>query len=535
EPPPTALHVAMEGRCEYMNVSVVSGEPFVAHGGGGYRSTRGVRHDLIAARVAADGTVAEQLPAMSEPTVAPELGVYSIAGFSGRWPGQLFAELDVGYRDTSSNDLARLDANGWVAVDPFGKAKAGEEYNQPALHRVHPWYEKSILAVGDADNGVETRFAVVRGKPKGPRFTAAKAKTGCKEPSVTAYEVVESGDVVAGWSCSSADKGGTFVTHWPKGDLDGTTTRMDDEIVAIEHDGRGSFWLLLSDERRAKLVHGKGSDWSAVELPAKGVAQRMAVDAEGMPWIVIGNRIHIRGAEGWTSEDLPGKGKVEELVGVEHGTPWIRRGGTSGWDLRSGATIHRRGDDGWHDIEVPPSAFFAGKDVAIDRLAIAGPDDVWAEGHYFVRRHGKSGPARHYRVVLHSRAVLHPQRCGEVVDGPITAAFAKWPTAVNAGCTTRMALLFREAKWDDTNEYPKLRKAIRAVAGLEGARLVQAEVGGEKFLAALVATDATADALLAKARKLRPYRYPEVVCGDQAVLDAAGVVVHRELATPTSE
>jgi len=38
------------------------------------------------------------------------------------------------------------------------------------------------------------------------------------------------------------------------------------------------------------------------------------------------------------------------------------------------------------------------------------------------------------------------------------------------------------------------------------------------------------EALLAKARKLRPYKFPEVVCGDQQVLDAAEVKIHRELA-----
>lgn len=536
EPPPTALHVAMEGRCPSMNVSVVGTEAFVAYGGGGYHESSGLRDDLVAARIAADGSMAERLPSMSEREVAPTLGVYGISGISGRWPNQIFAELSVGYRDSSSQDLARLTPNGWVAVDPFGKPKEGGD-SEPALERVHAWYDGSILAVGSAmAYGGEPRFAVVRGKPKGPRLQAARAKVGCKEAIGHAYRVLESGDVVLGWSCSeTSGKDRVFVTHWTKGDLDGTTAKMDGGYPeAIEPDGKGGFWLLVASERTGKLLHGRGGDWEPLALPAKGLVDRMAVDRDGLPWIVIGSTLHRRTGDGWASEALPGKGKVEELVGVEHGTPWIRRGGTSQrYDLKSGARVFRRDGEGWHEIAIPASAFFAGKTIAVDRLVARGPDDVWVEGHYFVRRHGKSGPARHYRAILHSRAVKQPLRCGEVIDGTLTAPFAPWPTAVNGQCTTRMALLFRQWAWDDAHDYPKLRKAIRGIDGLAGARLIEAEVGGDKFLAALVASDATADALLAKARKLRPYKYPEVVCGDQAVLDAAGVTIHRELAPPT--
>jgi hypothetical protein len=59
-------------------------------------------------------------------------------------------------------------------------------------------------------------------------------------------------------------------------------------------------------------------------------------------------------------------------------------------------------------------------------------------------------------------------------------------------------------------------------------------MGGEKYVVALVSSDATAAALALKARKIQIPRSVEIVCGDQAVLDAAGVTVHRELAPPAS-
>jgi hypothetical protein len=197
-----------------------------------------------------------------------------------------------------------------------------------------------------------------------------------------------------------------------------------------------------------------------------------------------------------------------------------------------GARLFRRGADGWAEITVPPAAFVAGKRIGIDRLLVRGPDDVWAEGHYFVKRAGKHKASKTNRVVLHSRAPAHPLRCGEVVDGNIAGHFVRWPRAVDGGCTTRMALLFHQGAWDDTNDYGKLRRAIAKLEGLDGARLLEVEVGGEKFLAATVATDATAEALMAKARKQRPYKFPEVVCGDADELDRTGVVVHRELPPP---
>lgn len=535
DPPPDAMHVAFEGRCEYMNVSVVGDATFVAYGGafmgGGFDDMKRARTDLLAVRVADDGSIAERLPYVVDAQVAPELGVYSISGFSGRWPGQLFAHLDVGYRDSASTDLARLDGDQWLPVDPFGKPQKGSYDSGPPLDRVHAWYDNSILAVSNAGPwGGETRFAVVRGKPKGPKLAAARAKSGCAEPHVLAYAVREHGDVVAGWSCSDDKNDSDWITHWPKGDLDGKTTRVEGgSVVAVVDGGSKGFFALVAGERSAKLLHGQGGDWTSVALPDKGRASLLSIDRDGAPWVVVGSRLHRRTKDAWASEDLPGTGTVEQLVGVEHGTPWIRRGGSPAnepWANKSGARLFRRGTEGWSEIAVPPSAFASGKDVAIDTIVAKGPDDIWAGGHYWMRRHGKKGPARAYRAILHSRAVPHPLRCGEVHDGPIPEGFAKWPTAANAQCKTRLVVLLHRGAWVENEEYPKLRKAIR---GVEGTRLLEVEMGGQNWVVALVDSDATAATLAAKARKVQIPRSAEIVCGDQAVLDAAGVKIHREL------
>ena len=54
-------------------------------------------------------------------------------------------------------------------------------------------------------------------------------------------------------------------------------------------------------------------------------------------------------------------------------------------------------------------------------------------------------------------------------------------------------------------------------------------------LASIAADQAVLELVHKKTKKLRPNTFPELVCGDAAVLDAAGVVVHRELALVTAK
>ncbi|MBX7084226.1 MAG: hypothetical protein K1X88_33775 [Nannocystaceae bacterium] len=523
EPPPDAMHVVVEGRCTGLHASLVGDEVFVTHGAGytgAAMAGPGARHDLVIGRLQPDGTV-ESLPPLVESQVAPELGVYAIDGVGGRWPDQLYLQLSVGYRDSATGDLARFDGQKWLAVDPTGKR------DTTAWQRVYPWYDNSILAVGSSDYYAATRFAVTRGRPQGPKLGAI-TKLGCAEPMATRLIVREDGDVFAAGRCDGG--GPSWLARWTKDDRDGKARRIDGGVVGLAAVDGAAFALF--DGTSPSLLQLRDGDWVKLALPGKGAPRLLALTAAGEPWVVLDDQLHRREGDAWSSEPLPGEGAIEELVGVEQGTPWLRRGGTpvdSPWNERMGARLFRRGAQGWSEITIAAAAFTADKRIGIDRLLVRGPDDIWAEGHYFVKRPGKQKASKTNRVVLHSRAPLAPLRCGDVVDGPLAQGFARWPRAVDAHCTTRMALLFHQGAWDDGNDYGKLRRAIAKVEGLDGARLLEVEVGGEHFLAATVATDATAEALMAKARKQRPYKFPEVVCGDSEELDGAGVVVHREL------
>lgn len=504
--PPDRMFVVAEGRCRHLEVSLVDRRPFLHYqpqaivelGADGAPTGEILDTTLVKD---SDGSWEERLP--------------EIERLGGHFPNHVYAEV-MEYPREGIRSVYRLTANGWRRAQPFGDA---------GLERMWPWYDDSLLAFARWVGDKGPRFGVVLGKPKGPRFGAAQRASRCKNINPMQVLVTENGDVVVAFGCD--ERPNLFVTHWRAGDLEGKT--QDLEIVAkqgyidkiesrkLSTDGSGGFYLAMEAESGSEhLWHGKDASWEPVELPAKTNLTDIALDPNGRLWIA-GTTIARREGSKWVTISKPKS--ASELVGVEHGTPWIR----------SGDQLWRIADDVAHEVSVPPSAFFEGKSLEVVKMHAAGPDDVWAVASFGVRRReGKA--ARRYRAVLHSRPNAHPLRCGELTDGnEIKRPYQPWPTAAGQGCQQRMLLLIRRDRWDDSNGYDKIRRAVKKVAGIETVRLAEMEVGGEKYLVALAPEQAVLDAIKAATKRMLKYKYPEVVCGDQAVLDAAGVVVHREV------
>lgn len=504
--PPDRMFVVAEGRCRHLEVSIVDRRPFLHY-----------QPEAIV-EFGADGAPTGEI---LETTVRNEPGgsewdrLPEIERLGGHFPNHVFAEV-MEYPREGVRAVYRLTANGWRRAQPFGDA---------GLDRMWPWYDDSLLAFAPWVEDKGPRFGVVLGKPKGPRFGAAQRTSGCKTINPQQVLVTENGDVVVAFACD--ERPNLFVTHWRAGDLEGKTQDLGivpaqgyiDKIEArkIAADGGDGFYLATQAESgREHLWHGKDASWEPVELPAKTKLTDIATDPEGRLWIA-GNTIARRQGSEWVT--IPKPKSASELVGVEHGTPWIR----------SGDQIWRIADDVAHEVSVPPSAFFEGKSLGVVKMYAVGPDDIWAVASFGVRRReGKA--ARRYRAVLHSRPNAHPLRCGELTDGnQMQEPYRPWPTAAGEGCEQRMLLLNRRSRWDDSNSYDKIRRAVKKVGGIESVRFAEMEVGGEKYLAALAPDQSVLDAIKAATKRVLKYKYPEVVCGDQAVLDAAGVVVHREL------
>jgi hypothetical protein len=360
------------------------------------------------------------------------------------------------------------------------------------------------------------------------------AKAGCSSVDADQVLVLESGDVVATWSCEQHN---TFVTHWTAGDLAGNTHDLGvdggsgyndrHEPWTIASDRKGGFFVVgHAIKGKDKLWHGKKSDWAQIEMPSDDV-RRIATESDGRLWIA-GNELSRRDGDGWKTIDVPDGKRIDELAGVEYGTPWIREGARD--EYQGGGRLWRIADDKATQVIVPPSAFFEDEALRVSRMHFVGPDDVWADSAFVVQRHGKGGPGRYYHAVLHSQPTKHPLRCGELIDGSeMKQSLVPWPTAAGGTCEKRLALLMRRKAWDDTNDYTKFRKALKSVAGIEGVRFAELEIGQEKFFTAITPDAALVATMQKKIKKLRPYTFPEVVCGDDAVLEKAGVVVHREL------
>lgn len=512
-PPPTALHVAVEGRCRNMGVSLVGDDVLVHYEGG----------EIV--RLEPDGRPAERVAvtlASQDPPTPWVQTLPQIEQLGGHYPDALFAEVMESGREGILGGY-RHTPNGWVEVRPFKDSENG-------VDQLFSWYDRSLLALGTVSDGAP-RFAVVRGKPKGPRFDRATAKAGCTIAQVVDVRVREQGDVVATWTCEGKH---VFVTHWRRDDLAGNThdlgvagngwgRRTDGSTIAF--DGKDGFYVVAES---TKLWHGHDDAWTEIALPNGADVRTIAVDPQGHPWIG-GSLLARHDGAAWTTIPLPEGKPVVQLAGVELGTPWLRTGGREYDGV--GGRLWRLDGETPVEITVPAAAFFEGEALRLGELQFAGPDDVWAEAEFVVQRRGKGAPGRYYRAVLHSRPVEQPLRCGELIDGrELTRSYVPWPTASGGACASRLSLLMRRKSWDDANTYPKITKALRSVAGLEAVRFVELEIGQDKFLGAIATDAALLGVVHKKTKKLRPNTFPETVCGDAAALERAGVVVHRELA-----
>ncbi len=515
-PPPSAprepprLRVAFEGRCSALRASVIDDQVLVHMRHRKYDpQPPGFGDHLKIFRVEADGRPGEQLPIPPQYTQTSEASLSGIFSFAGRWPDQVYASVWVGSRGDYGTGMIRFDGKAWSGVHPL------DPYDQ--VRGVLKWHQRSIVAIACEGDCERTVMPVIRGAPKGPRTDKLR---GCESPWVHEAAAIEEGDFMAIVGC----KEGLFAARWKPDQAAGETKRLPDLFGAqgvayhVEHDGKDTFWLAASSSEKSKLIRSAPGKQEEVELPAGKALVDLAVDRSGAPWVLRSDQLLRREGETWAAEEVQ-VGSMRQLLGVEQGTPWV-----------VGEALARGGaGEPWQRVEMPNSAFFPDRRLKLEHAEIDRAGDVWLDAELTVFRKEKGGAARYYSSVVTSRPIAQPLRCGEVLDDQEIEDFGPWPAGLTESCQKPLVLLLGQDKWKPGNTYPSYGKALRGAKDVGAPRFVELELDGLRIFGAIVDSAASAQALVARARKAQRWKFPETVCGDDAELARVGVKIHREL------
>jgi hypothetical protein len=513
---PPRLAVAFEGRCNDLGTSVIDDQVLVHHVS---RRDRVGDYDLhlTLVRLDAQGSPAETLPEPPPYTARDNVSLSGVDRLYGRWPDQLYAAISVGTRGDWDTGFIRFDGKVWSGVHPFGP--------DDRVTGVVPWHQRSIVAVACGGECNTMKLPVIRGAPKGPSVDKLRAAlAGCEEHTLVEVAAIESGDLVAVGRCDGSGDAGLVAARWKPDDLVGEVKRLaapgfELTRTRIAHDGRQDFWIAVAGGAREVLVHSAPGRWDEVEgPPGKGFAD-LAVDPRGAAWFLRPDGLWRRDGEKWVAEAV-GIKSMFDLLGVEQDTPWVR-----------GDAVARGSAGGaWQRVEVPPSLFFPDRRLEVTDAEVDRAGDIWLDAQFTVIRKDKVAVGRYYRSVVTSRPVVRPLRCGEVLLDPLPAAFAPWPPGFDASCQRPLVLLQGQDKWKPGNTYPSYGKALRHASDVGAPRFVELEIGGKLMLGAIVDGEASAKALITRARKAQRWQFPETVCGDPAALARADVKIVRELA-----
>lgn len=510
---PPRLSVAFEGRCGGLGTSVLDDQVLVHHA---FRRERGYEDRLSLVRLDAQGVPAEALPEPPPNTARQDVTLSGIRGLRGRWPDQVYAAISVGTRGDYDTGFIRYDGKAWSGVHPFGP--------DDRVTGVLRWHQRSIVAVACDGECKTMKLPVIRGAPKGPRVDKLRAAlSGCDEHTLVEVAAIEDGDLVAVGRCGSGDAG-LVAARWRPDDLVGEVHRLADPgfslaLARIAHDGREGFWIGLSGDGREVLVHSTPGRWLAVAGPPGTGLADLAVDPRGAAWLLRPDGLWRRDGDTWVAEQV-GLTRMVDLLGVEQDTPWVR------------GEAYARGVAGgpWQRVELPPSQFFPDRRLEVVDAEVDRAGDLWLDAEFTVIRKDRVAMGRYYNAVVTSRPIARPLRCGEVLSDSLGATFVPWPTGLDPGCQRPLVLLLGQSKWKPGNTYPSYGKALRGASDVGAPRFLELELGGQRILGALVDGDASAKALVARARKAQRWQFPETVCGDPSALAAADVKIVRELA-----
>ena len=526
EPPrAVSLRVAIEGRTNDLQLSVVDGEVF-AHG----------ETDLV--RLGPNAEVAERL---SYPDKAYD--TTEISAVVGRWPDPLYLSVHRGERGDSQNGaelLVRRDGK-WRDVEVFGRFRSLEYDNTLDMYVEHawPWFDGSILALA---HGNDYRFGVVRGAPKAPKLAAFNevAKRSCVAEPI-AVAVHPRGDVVALINCRHRDAtalDGTWLAHWYRNDAPKVHPLSKDLADYFPYDGDALETIgpaaIIADDGTATVAFVAGDQAHVFAETAAGPVERgsfpgpvvaLARGPDGDIWLATDHAIQRGTAKQWHAE-FETKHQIRSASGLGLGAPWLALDDNTVW---------RRSGDDWQQVALPESTFFPGHALEPRRVVVLAPDQAFVLTSFDVLRRRKMDKMRpmktEFRALLTTREVGVPLRFGPVVEGREEVAFEPWPPGSGHDCKQRLVLLMRLARWERaTRPYPAYQRAIRGKAGLELLRHVELELGGQKLMAAFVDDDVQAAAAMAAVNEFRDQPTEgEVVCADAATLAGLGATVHREL------
>jgi hypothetical protein len=536
-PPPAVLSVVVEGACENLDAALLQNATLIHYG---HVPGKGEAHAtrLVLAFLREDGSLDADpklergLPTVSNAyTGGIDTDPLDVTSLTGTWPddAQLRLVAESGNRMGTEADDYEWATDHWAP----GDNEPLEAREKPRL----PWLAGSKLARGPQLTPYPVLTVVPAGAAPTPDFTALHV---AKTPSCQFMEsdllTRPGGELfLAGKFCGiypthehgewrydgnhpPVMQGEASVAHWVPG---GPATIMAippvanraalelDEFLEASPTSMYLFGRVTHDSGPPDpyLAFYDGTAWSRVDAPYKGQPSTRDLEADGTLWLSdSAHDVYRRAPDGtWTKEPL---GDVVNVAWRRHRPAWV---------VALGSVLRHDAGDTWTEVELPHPAFSTSASLTPRRVYLSPAGEVWVKATYEEQRPEWKTPAKRealLRLGTPTVAARPANRC----DGEIGPSIASWPPPATASCQEPVVILARVSQnAPATFAFPQTRTALRGHPEIAGAELVEIDLGGQRLLAAKVASVEQGTRVAELVGHGVPGAHPEIVCGSVKV------------------
>ena len=217
---------------------------------------------------------------------------------------------------------------------------------------------------------------------------------------------------------------------------------------------------------------------------------------------------------------------VADFDGVDLGAIWMV--GTSG-------KLYRRDGQEWTQRPLPSPAFSTGGARKAKRVIVVSPDLVLLKAMYWEKGLGWKDQELH-TALFSTKRVKETLRCNEPDPEnnniELGRGFQSWPPMATADCPTPFVVLARRSNATRvTDDWPRIRAALKGHAELAEVSLVEFLSGDRVFVGAKASSLDAAKSLVAVVAKQDRLR-PEIVCGEPEPKRTLSIDLATGAATP---
>ena len=512
---PLVFTTVVEGHCPALGVSRVGAATLVHYGRSRYIG-----------ELQADGGVVDVTPPR-EAYAEDDLWLMSgeAVAIEGEWPERPLLRFfqSEGREWAGPRYLARGRDGKWAKLQDRG-------HNYIGVDRVDRWSDGNLLAHidcqvmdGDPDCLGKVEFAVVRGPGKAPRFPTLARRDDRRddcEHQMFDIEVRETGEIaMSGLFCHRPEGEGHdwfVVRHAPDRPL--AVDRVP--LAGSEPPYSGMLALRGPDElytaasfgddraRKTRVFALEDGAWRTL-APLAGELHALEVDGDGVLWALVSDTLHRREPRGaWQPASFV-DGPVTAIGGFREGTPWVAQKDGGLW-LRRGAQFEA--------VSLPPPALAPDARQTVIDVASFGAGELWISTQYAIKRPGwRDRESR--RALLHSGPARPLLRCAQSARHTSERGLYPSPPAATAACPTIYAALVRQHSWAGKHAaYPQLGKLLRGQRRFAGLTFTEIELGGHKIAGAAVPDLALGEALTRLVAEGLEDTRPELLCAAPAVV-----------------